>query len=62
MFFRECFTFSNKNAGQQVSFMNEVLTKIFTYFMPNKVVTFTDKDPPWINDSVRNKINWKNKI
>ena len=30
--------------------------------MPNKVVTFTDKDPPWINDYVRNKINWKNKI
>ena len=25
-------------------------------------MTFNDKDPPWKNDFVRNKIKWKNKI
>ena len=25
-------------------------------------MTFNDKDPPWMNDFVRNKIKWKNKI
>ena len=61
MFGREN-TFSNKNVDQQVSFMNKVLTKIFTYFIPIKLVTFNDKDSLWINDYVRNKTHRKNKI
>ena len=42
--------------------MNEVLTYIFINFIPSKLVTFDEKDPPWMNEYVRNKIKWKNKI
>ena len=54
--------FSNNKVHQQISFMNKVLTNFFINFAPNKLVTFHDKEPPWINDYVRNKIKWKNKI
>ena len=42
--------------------MNKVLTNIFKNFIPNKLVTFDDKDPSWRTDYVRNKIRWKNEI
>ena len=32
---------------------------IFSNFVPNKLVTFNDRDPPWMNDFVKNKIKWK---
>ena len=35
---------------------------IFSNFIPNKLVTFNDKDPPWMTPNLRNKINWKNGI
>ena len=28
-------------------------------FIPDRLVTFNDKDPPWRNDFIRNKIKWK---
>ena len=35
---------------------------IFSNFIPNKLVTFNDKDPPWVTPYLGNKINWKNGI
>ena len=35
---------------------------IISNFIPNKLVTFNDKDPPWMTPNLRNKINWKNGI
>ena len=35
---------------------------IFSNFIPNKLVTFNDKDPPWMTPNLRDKINWKNGI
>ena len=32
---------------------------IFSKFVPNKLVTFNDRDPPWMNDFVKNKIKWE---
>ena len=34
----------------------------FSNFIPNKLVTFNDKDPQWMTSNVRDKINWKNSI
>ena len=42
--------------------MTEVLTNNFINAIPNKSITFSGKDPTWMNDYVRNKIKWKNKI
>ena len=33
---------------------------IFSNFNPNKLVTFDDRDPPWMNDFVKSKIKWMN--
>ena len=35
---------------------------VFSNFIPNKIITCNDKDPPWINDFIRNKIAWKNQL
>ena len=33
---------------------------IFSNFIPNKYITFDDRDPPWMNDFVKSKIKFKN--
>ena len=32
----------------------------FTNYVPNKYKSFDDKDPPWINDRIKSKIQQKN--
>ena len=47
--------FANKTVHQQVNLLNDILNA-FTNFIPNKVITCDDRDPPWINDNIKNKI------
>ena len=35
---------------------------VFSHLIPNKLVIFNDKDPPWMKSNLRDKINWKNSI
>ena len=35
---------------------------IFSNFTPNKLVTFDDRDPPYMNDFVKSKIKQKNQL
>ena len=35
---------------------------VFSNFIPNKLVTFNDKVPPWMSEYFKNKINWCKKI
>ena len=56
------FLFFNKNIHEQVSILTRTLMNIFSNFIPNKSVTFNDKEPPWMTPNLRNKINWKNDI
>ena len=35
---------------------------IFSNFVPNKLVTFGDSNPPWMNEFIKNKIKWKHQI
>ena len=48
--------FSNKSVDKQVSIFSETLVNIFSNFTPDKLVTFDDRDHPWINDFVKSKI------
>ena len=50
------FVFSNKNVHQQAEYLNNVLMNVFTNFIPNKLITINDKDPPRMNDVIKNKI------
>ena len=38
--------FHNKTVHKQVSIFNETLMNIFSNFIPNKYITFDDRDPP----------------
>ena len=42
----------NKNVDSQVLILNDVLT-ILRNFVPNKCVTFDDKDHVWINENIK---------
>ena len=56
------FLFSNKNVNQQVIIFNRTVTKVFPNFVPNKIVTFNDRDLPWMTSNIKDKINCRNKI
>ena len=45
-----------------VNLLNDIILNVFTNFVPNKVITCDDRDPPWINDNIKNKIRWKNSM
>ena len=34
---------------------------VFSNFIPNKLVTFNDKDSPWMSKHLKKKIKWRNK-
>ena len=54
--------FANKTVHQQVNLLNNIILNFFANFVPNKVITCDDRDPPWINDNIKNKIRWKNSM
>ena len=56
------FMFSYKNVHQQVNIFNETIINIFSNFIPNELVTFDDKDPPWMTEKLKEKIKWKHKV
>ena len=56
------FIFSCENVHQQVNIFNKTIINIFSNFIPNKLVTFDDKDPPWMTEKLKEKIKWKHKV
>ena len=56
------FLFSNKLVHQQAEILNNTLMNVFSNFIPNKLVTFNDKGPPWMSEYLKKKIKWRNKI
>ena len=42
--------FSNANVEKQVNILNNTLFSIFSNFVRSKVITFDDRDSPWINE------------
>ena len=56
------FLLNNKTVNRQVAIIDETILNIFSNFVPNKLVTFNDCDPLWMNDFVKNKIKWKHQI
>ena len=53
--------FTNKTVHQHANLLNIILN-VFTNFVCNKVITCHDRDPPWINDNIKNKIKWKSRM
>ena len=51
--------FSNKYINTQVSILNETILNFFSNYVPNKHITIDDKDPAWINETIKLKIKAK---
>ena len=46
--------FSNFNVHTQVKLFNETLFNIFMNFVPNKLITVDERDPPWVTETKKN--------
>ena len=38
------------------------MLNVFSNYVPNKIVTFNDKDPPWMTQYLKSQINWHNNV
>ena len=48
--------FLNKDVHQQVRKLNDTVINVFSNFVPNKIVTFDDGDPPWMTEYIKTRI------
>ena len=54
--------FSNKDINTQVSILNETVLNVFSNYVPSKYITTDDKDPVWMNETIRLKIKAKDNM
>ena len=47
---------SHKNVHEQVPIFNQTLMIIFSNYLPNKLITINDNDPPWMNEYIKRRI------
>ena len=53
--------FYHKDPNQQAPAFNITLINIFSNFLLNSLVTFGDRDSPWMDEFVKIKVKWINK-
>ena len=53
---------SNINVHTQLKLFNEILTNSFTNFVPNKLITVDDRDPPWVTENIKKLLKDKSKL
>ena len=46
----------NKAVHHQVRTLNDIVINVFLNFVSNKIVTFDDRDPPWMTEFIETKI------
>ena len=51
-----------KNVHQKVNIFKKTIINIFSNFNRNKLVTFDDKDPPWMTEKLKVKLRWKQSL
>ena len=44
----------------QVAAFNETIINVFRNYVPNKYIAIDDKDPVWMNETIKSKIKEKN--
>ena len=52
--------FHGKDINAQVTSFNDTILNVFKKYVPNKYITIDDKDPVWMNDTIKAKIKIKN--
>ena len=48
--------FLNKDVHQQVRTLNDTIINFFSNFVSNQIVTFDERDPPWMTEYIKTKI------
>ena len=51
-----------KDLDSQVVTLNETILNVFRNYVPNKYITIDDKDPVWMNQKIKSKMETKNKL
>ena len=51
--------FLDKNINEQVILFNRTILNIFHNFIPNKIILCDDRDPPWMNENIKQLIRKK---
>ena len=51
--------FDKKNVNAQVLKLNETTLNVFRNYVPSKYLTIDDKDPVWMNETIKSKIKIK---
>ena len=54
--------FDQKDTNAQVVALNETILNVFRNYVPNKYITIDDKDPVWMNETIKSKIKAKNAL
>ena len=52
--------FNGKDINAQVTSFNDTILNVFKNYVPNKYIIIDDKDPVWMNDTIKVKIKTKN--
>ena len=53
-------SFQNMNVNDMVHLFNRTIKNMLHNFIPHEVITCDDRDPPWINSSIKRLIQAKN--
>ena len=51
-----------KDNNTQLAAFDETILNVFRNYVPNKYITADDKDPAWINETIKSKIEAKNEL
>ena len=53
---------SSRKCPRKSQYSRQHFSEYFLNFIPDKIVTFNNKDPTWITSNLKHKLNWKNGI
>ena len=54
--------FDQKDINIQAMTLNETILNVFRNYVPNNHINIDDKDPLWMNETIKSKIKTKNKL
>ena len=54
--------FNKRDIDAQIAVFNKTILNVFRNYVPNKYISVDDKDPVWMNESIKLKIKEKNNM
>ena len=54
--------FENISINKKVDLLNATLLNVFHNYIPNKIVKYSYRDPPWLTKRIKSKLKERSKI